>query len=68
MVIEFYETMELGRKKLGGKEIDKIRNKQFADDVKNLIDNEYGDNTQALADQLNIERVRINTFTLENTE
>jgi len=44
------------------KEIDNIRNKKLADDVKNLIDNTYGGNAQALANDLKIERVRINSL------
>lgn len=44
------------------KEIDNIRNKKLADDVKNLIDNTYGGNAQALANDLEIERVRINSL------
>jgi len=60
-VIELYETTGPGGPKRA-KQIDKIRNKKFADDVKNLIDNQYGGNAQALANDLNIERVRINSL------
>ena len=60
-VIELYETTGPGGPKRA-KQIDKIRNKKFADDVKNLIDNEYGGNAQALANDLKIERVRINSL------
>ena len=44
------------------KKIDNIRNKKLADDIKNLIDNQYGGNAQALANALQIERVRINSI------
>ena len=44
------------------KKIDNIRNKKLAEDVKNLIDNQYGGNAQALANDLQIERVRINSL------
>jgi hypothetical protein len=60
-VIELYETTGPGGPKRA-KQIDQIRNKKFADDVKNLIDNEYGGNAQALANDLKIERVRINSL------
>ena len=57
--MELYE----GGMRFGGKEIgDDLYTKQFANKVKKFIDNKYGGNTQALADQLNIERVRINTL------
>jgi cell division FtsZ-interacting protein ZapD len=60
-VIELYETTGPGGLKRA-KQIDKIRNKKFADDVKDLIDNTYGGNSQALANDLQIERVRINSL------
>ena len=60
-VIDLYETTGPGGPKRAI-EIDKIRNKKFAEDVKDLIDNTYGGNAQALASDLNIERVRINSL------
>jgi hypothetical protein len=61
----FDKAMELyeGGMRFGGKEIgDDLYTKQFANKVKKFIDNKYGGNTQALANQLDIERVRINTL------
>lgn len=42
--------------------IDNLYNKDFAKKVKNLIDDNYGGNAQRLANDLGIERVRINTL------
>ena len=61
----FDKAMDLyeGGMRFGGKEIGKeLYTKQFANKVKKFIDNKYGGNTQALANQLDIERVRINTL------
>jgi hypothetical protein len=60
-VIELYETTGPGGPERA-KKLDKIRNKKFADTVKDLIDNQYGGNSQALANDLQIERVRINSL------
>jgi len=60
-VDELLKTTGPGGKKRS-KEIDNIRNKKLADDIKNLIDNQYGGNAQALANDLEIERVRINSI------
>ena len=60
-VIELYETTGPGGPKRA-KQIDNIRDKKFANDVKELIDNQYGGNAQALANDLKIERIRINSL------
>ena len=42
--------------------IDNLYSEDFAKQVKNLVDNNYGGNVQRLAGDLGIERVRINTL------
>jgi len=54
-VIDLYNT---GR----SAEIDAIRSKEFAEKVKNIIDTKYGGTIRNLADDLDIERVRINSL------
>ena len=54
-VIDLYNT---GR----SSEIDAIRSKEFAEKVKNIIDTKYGGTIRNLADDLGIERVRINSL------
>ena len=44
------------------KRIDNLYSEDFAKKVKNLVDNNYGGNVARLANDLNIERVRINTL------
>jgi hypothetical protein len=43
-------------------EIPEYRTKEFANNIKNLVDNKYGGNISKLASDLNIERVRINSL------
>ena len=53
-----YDTRDKGY----AKRIDNIYNKDFANKVKNIVDTTYGGNVAALAGDLGIERVRINTL------
>jgi len=57
-VVDEYETRDKGY----AKRIDNIYNKDFANKVKNIVDTTYGGNVAALAGDLGIERVRINTL------
>jgi hypothetical protein len=43
-------------------EIDAVRSKEFAEKVKNIIDTKYGGTVRNLADDIGIERVRINSL------
>ena len=43
-------------------EIPQYRTKEFANNIKNLVDNKYGGNISKLASDLDIERVRINSL------
>ncbi len=60
-VIELYQTTGPGGPKRA-EQINSIRNKKFAEDVKNIVDTTYGGNAAALAENLGIERVRINSL------
>ena len=54
-VMDLYNT---GR----SSEIDAVRSKEFAEKVKNIIDTKYGGTVRNLADDIGIERVRINSL------